>query len=63
MLEWLKNFKEHPKTTMQGVVGGAAVVAILGFISSQAGCNWDLVSWSNVAAFAIPAIIGGGAKS
>lgn len=62
-MNWLRNFIEHPKTTLQGIAGGGAIVAVLGYVSTQAGCQWELVSWPNVIAFAIPAVIGGGAKS
>lgn len=63
MKQWMINFVEHPATTLQGVAGGAALVAMLGWVSTNAHCDWSLVSWGNFVAFAIPTIIGGGAKS
>lgn len=51
-MSWLKNFIEQPKTTVAGLVGGtaagAAALAALTLISTEAGCNFANVDWITV---------------
>lgn len=60
MLQWFKNFVEHPSTTIQGVVGGGAVLAVAEYMATEMHCDWTLFSWTGLAMFLIPIIIGGG---
>ena len=63
MIQWLKNFIEHPSTTLQGITGGAVLVAFLGYMSSELKCDWSLFSFSNLITFLVPVLIGGGATA
>lgn len=64
---WLKNFVEHPRTTVTGLLSGtAAGVVAMGVwheLSAAAGCNWDLVSWQvvvTVVGSALAGLLAGG---
>jgi hypothetical protein len=61
MMTWIKNFIEHPASTIQGLTGGAVLVAFLGYMASELHCDWSLFSFQNLVAFLIPVLIGGGA--
>ena len=63
LLTWLKNFINHPTSTVQGVAGGSALVGAFWWLSETAGCEWHLISLSNFLAFLVPVLIGGGAGS
>lgn len=63
MIQWFKNFIEHPATTIQGVTGGAVLVAFTDYMSQSLHCDWSLFSFSTLVTFLVPVIIGGGAAA
>ena len=63
MIQWFKNFIDHPATTIQGVTGGTILVAFLGYMASELKCDWSLFSFQNLIAFLVPVLIGGGATA
>lgn len=63
MIQWFKNFIDHPATTIQGITGGAVLVAFLGYTASELHCDWSLFSFKSLIAFLVPVLIGGGAAA
>lgn len=63
MIQWLKNFIEHPGSTIQGITGGAILVGFFAYMASELHCDWSLFSFPAFVTFMVPFIIGGGAGS
>lgn len=49
----------NPKTTLAGGVIGGTGAAIFHYIASQAGCDFQLIQWADVAIFAAGQLTGG----
>lgn len=62
-MQWLRNFLEHPKTTISGIWGGGAVLAGLAYMANAMHCDVGLLNgqvfMGLLAAVMAPVVAGG----